>query len=360
LIRLLNYSLKMHIPPEFDTPVRTFASGYNWREKLAFIKNRVRPSHNFQHLTKPLPPKTIINPNVSPAVKLVFLGDVMPIKDHKLRIDKSVLEFVSDADYFVINLEGVVTDQERMLALTHNEKIVDYLHQYFPAEKTILYTANNHAGDFGYSIFKQQYNWLKTQFFAVIGAHDDAAVQIADGQVNIASVTDLSNQTCNYVAWLRDAEQWFSEEAKFNLLLPHWGYEMQLYPHPEQIKSAKKLLQQWNMLAGNHSHCVQPVAKYKTDINENRAVIYSMGNFCYHHRWPHHRFGKIVKAEIGPNPQGNWQTGALQWAYTRHDVRSNNDMVVRIATQTRYQGRVILAQLAQRIAQPFVSIIPAL
>jgi poly-gamma-glutamate capsule biosynthesis protein CapA/YwtB (metallophosphatase superfamily) len=349
----------MDIPPQFDTPIHTFASGYNWREKIAFIKNRVRPSHQYSHLTTPLPPVSVINQGVTPEVRLAFLGDVMPVKDYQLRIGRDVTDFLSDSDYYVINLEGIITSQERMLALSHKKSIVEVLHKYFPAEKTILYMANNHAGDFGYETFIKQYEWLKTQFFAVIGAHDDASVQIANGRVNVASVTDLSNQICHYVAWLKDADRWREASAHFNVLLPHWGYEMQLYPHPEQIKTAQKLLTNWNLIVGNHSHCVQPVAAYPTHAEERRAVAYSLGNFCYHHRWPHHRYGKIAQIEIGPNQQGTWQTGQIKWAYTRHDERQH-ELRVRTVLDTKYQGRVIVAQLARNFTHRFKSVLPSL
>jgi Bacterial capsule synthesis protein PGA_cap len=322
-------------PSEFDTPVRTFASGYNWREKLAFIKNRIRPSYAYQDLTKPLSQKNVVNQGVAPVASLGFLGDVMPIKDMRLHIMPDVVRFFADVDYLFVNLEGIVTRQQRMLALSHHPRIIDDLHQFFPAQKIILYVANNHVGDFGYRAFDDQYHWLKNRFGAVIGAHNDAATTLLDGRLNVVAATGLSNQVCRYVSWLDDAHKWHRPDAQFNLLLPHWGYEMQLYPHPQQIQQAQNWLQNWNLLVGNHSHCVQPVAAYDVHA-ERRAVVYSMGNFCYHHRWPHHRFGKIVKVEIGPNEAGTWQTGTLEWAFTKHAVGQHRELRVHTVERVVY------------------------
>jgi poly-gamma-glutamate capsule biosynthesis protein CapA/YwtB (metallophosphatase superfamily) len=321
------------IPEEFNTPVRTFASGYNWKEKLAFIKNRIKPSRKYDQLTTALGKKTTLNDGVNTQIKIGFTGDVMPIKDYKLVIAADIKQFYSGLDYVLVNMEGVITEQHRMLALSHRRTIVKYLADMFPLEKTIVYVANNHAGDFGYQTFKDQYAWLKDHFGCVIGAHDEAATRI--GSVNIAAVTGLSNQICHYVPWLKDADQWHDPTADFNLLLPHWGYELQLYPHPKQIEMAKDLLQKWNFIAGNHSHCPQPAAAYRVG-EERRGVIYSMGNFCYHHRWPNHRFGKIAKLEIGKNATNQWQAGQLEWAFTRHDVVKNNEMLVQITPKVQY------------------------
>ncbi len=321
------------IPPEFDTPVRTFASGYNWREKISFIKNRIRPSRRYHQLTDALPKQSVINPGVQPALRLGFTGDVMPIKDYKLKIGDDLRQFFDGVDYLLVNMEGVITDQTRMLALNHRKDIVKYLADLFPPERTIVYVANNHAGDFGYPAFVEQYRWMKDQFGYVFGAHHEAALRIGD--VNIVAATDLSNQICNYVPWLEDVEKWYDPTAAFNLLLPHWGYELQLFPNPEQIKSAQQLLSRWNMLAGNHSHCPQPVTAFQT-AEDRRAVIYSMGNFCYYHKWPHHRFGKVAKVDIGPDASGRWLAGALHWEYTRHEHRNNREMAVHLTPKTKY------------------------
>lgn len=248
-------------------------------------------------------------------------------------MDAGLVTFFADADYVVVNMEGVITDRQRMLALNHRRDIVNYLERLTPRERIIVYVANNHAGDFGYKVFREQYAWLKDQFGYVFGAHDEPALRI--GEVNLTAATGLSNQICNYVPWLKDVDQWYDPSAAFNILLPHWGYEMQLNPHPRQIELAKNLLSKWNLLAGNHSHCPQPVAAYSIE-NERRAVVYSMGNFCYHHKWPHHRYGKVVKAEIGPGPGGNWQTGKLHWEYTRHQHQPNREMLVHLTPEVRF------------------------
>jgi hypothetical protein len=322
-----------NIPPAFNTPVRTFASGYNWREKISFFKNRIRPSRRYKLLTRPLPKQSVINPGITPSVTLGFTGDVMPIKDYRLTIGDDVKQFFAGVDYLLVNMEGVITDQKRLLALSHRKEIAGYLAQMFPPERTIVYVANNHAGDFGYPAFVKQYAWLKDHFGYVIGAQHEAALRIGD--INITSVTGLSNQICKYVAWLDDAGQWYDQSANFNLLLPHWGYELQLYPYPGQIKLAENWLSKWNMIAGNHSHCPQPATAYSIG-NERRASIYSMGNFCYHHRWPHHRYGKIAKVAIGPNAGGQWQAGELNWEYTRHDLRANKELAVHLTPTVKY------------------------
>jgi len=91
--------------------------------------------------------------------------------------------------------------------------------------------------------------------------------------------------------------------------LPHWGFELQFYPSPDQVELAQKLLTTWDLIVGHHPHTPQPISNYSTPKG-HKVVAYSLGNFCYGVKWKkYHHNGVIATAEIGPNDENTWQLG---------------------------------------------------
>lgn len=72
-----------------------------------------------------------------------------------------------------------------------------------------------------------------------------------------------------------------NNEVDFIIAQLHWGYEHELYPRPEQIKTAHHLAEMGiDCIIGHHPHVVQPVEYYRTVRDGNRVVpvYYSLGN----------------------------------------------------------------------------------
>jgi hypothetical protein len=44
-------------------------------------------------------------------------------------------------------------------------------------------------------------------------------------------------------------------------------------------------------------------------------VAYSLGDFCTHLPFDKHRYGIVVKVEIGPGEGGDWRAGRVEWRY---------------------------------------------
>lgn len=318
-----------------EVPRKRFSFPYTKLEILSWLKNNTfGPSHKFEDLTDFIPQKSVRN-SIIPKIKLGFLGDIMRIKEKEFTIGENVIEFFKDIDFLVGNFEGTITDAKRsFMSQEHTERILSVLESLFPPEKFVLGCANNHSGDFGWTEFNKSYQLLKDRGFLAFGRRDEPAILLKD-QVNIVCCTVWSNQKCAYIPYLKDAEEAFDKNAAFNVLFPHWGYEVQLYPNPKQIKLAKQLLGVWGLIVGHHSHCPQAITAY--DIgNTNKVIAYSLGDFCTHLGIKKYRHGIIVKAELGPGGDDVWRVGEVDWKFTHVKKIDKNSRKIVLKDTCKY------------------------
>ncbi len=302
-----------------ETPRKRFGIPYSFKEVISWLKNNAfGPSKKFKDLTEFIPQKCTQN-SISSKLRLGFLGDIMNMKEKKLEIGSKVKEFFKNCDYVIGNFEGTIIKEYNgkkiLMTAKHNENILLDLESLFPPEKFILMNANNHSGDFGWTKFNESYKLLKDHGFLAIGRRDEPSILLEE-QVRLVNCTRWSNQPDTpYVIRLEEVENYFDEAAAFNILSPHWGYEMQLYPNQFWIEEGKQLLEKWGMLIGHHSHCPQPVASYAVN-NVNKVLAYSLGNFCFDYSMEKYHFSIILKTEIGPDKNMQWKVGNLEWKFT--------------------------------------------
>jgi hypothetical protein len=313
-----------------ERPRRYFAQPYSLPEALAWVKhNLLGPSQRHRELTASLPPDAMLNP-IEPRLTIAFVGDVLPLHGTRLEFGASLRRFLQDADVLVANFEGTVTRgavKPVFMGQRQTSAVLDLLADLFPPERTVLTCANNHAGDYGWEQFRQSYELLRSRGFLPIGRTDQPAVVVND-EVLIACCTAWSNQPCGYVVAENEIDR-LRVEVPYRILCPHWGYELQAYPHPAQIANARRLLQRWDMIAGHHSHCPQPVTSYANDRG-SQLVAYSLGNCTFGYRLRHHLRGVVLKIEIGPGADGRWSTGRASWRHTEVRFRDRRRAVVQL------------------------------
>ena len=313
----------------------TASTPYSFNEKLAWLTNNLfGPSTQYKALTDFIPESSILN-DITPKVTIASIGDIMMIPGKRLTFDDDLIAFVSDADYLIGNFEGTITSHKRgLLGSKHNEQILEDLKALFPPEKTILTNANNHTCDYPWQELDRSYRLQREHGFIPIGLREQPTV-LLDNQVSVASVTQWSNKPCIYLAELDEVGSAYDPNAKFNLLSPHWGYEMQLYPHPKQIEQSKALLSRWDMIVGHHSHCPQVITAYQIG-DENKLVAYSLGDFCTFAKLEKYLYGIVVKAQIGPDAKGIWKVGQVQWRFTYVNHLNKASVRVELADGFKY------------------------
>jgi hypothetical protein len=274
--------------------------------------------------------------SVDPRVTIALIGDVMPTSGNRCIPGRRLGEFLEDADYLVLNLEGVISKDRRVInGLRHAKSILGFLSELFPVERTVIGCANNHSGDCGWREFNRCYGLMQNRGWRVVGRRDQPSVLLEDA-VQVTACTFWSNQACEFIASMEGRNGGFSADAHFNILFPHWGYEMELYPRPNQIALAKELLGEWGLIIGHHSHCPQPITWYG-----DGCVAYSLGNFCCRSAREQFRYGLIVKLEVGPSRRGKWQIGRVSWKFTRQRTRGLRAVEIEVTDTCRlYPGGV--------------------
>lgn len=299
-----------------------FASNYNLREKIDFAIFRIiGHSHRYKkHFKDALNRKKVFSKAKKPIV-FAFTGDVMPIGERSLKLSAEIKSFLKGVDYLVINLEGIIYEKRRFLALSHNKRIIEDIKN-IPVKNIIINCSNNHAADFGDEAFEQSCRLLEREGFIVMGHKEESCTKQINN-INLNVVTFWSNQKNSCVSKLDkdDAKSIhlinkYLKEKHFNILFPHWGYEMHLYPSPTQVKLGNSLLQHWDLIIGNHPHCPQPVQQYK-----NKIIAYSHGNFCC--EWKRRIFTKGMLSKVVID-QENLELAEFDFILTEYVVHEDN------------------------------------
>jgi len=319
-----------------EIPRKKLSTPYTLKEKLSWLKNNlIGPSKKFKNLTPFIPQKSTLN-EITPKCRLGFLGDIMKMNKKDLQIDPAIKSFFQDVDFLVGNFEGTISKAKKVFMMQeHSEGILSSLETLFPPLKFVLSCANNHSGDFGWSEFNKSYQKLKDRGFRVIGRRDEPSI-LLNNSVNITSCTNWSNQpNTPYIGYLDQATAFFNPKAECNILYPHWGYEMQLYPNPKQIEFGNELLNKWDLIVGHHSHVPQPITSYEVN-QSNKLLAYGLGDFCTGLMLKKYQNGIVVKLDLGPSKTGQWQVGTVQWKFTRVRKIDKNLMEVKLEDACEY------------------------
>jgi len=261
-------------------------------------------------------PRTVVLNDIKPKMKIGFVGDIMKMKSRDLILGSNLKAFFGDIDYLVGNFEGIITDRknEAVSEQIQDENMLELLKTLHPPEKTILAYSNNHCNDFGWNAYKRSYQKVKEHDFIVIGRRDEPSVLLED-TVSLTAASSWSDHPCEFISDFEHVKNNYNSKAEFNIFYPHWGYELQLHPHPNQIKYAEIMLKTWDMIIGHHTHTPQPVTELQT-AKGKKLVAYSLGNFSYGVIWKiYHHYGIVLKADIGPNKDGIWQVGKVEWEF---------------------------------------------
>lgn len=312
-----------------DVPRKPIPIPYDFGETLAWLKNNLLgPSNAHQQLTEFIPHSVTLN-EITPEISLGFFGDLMQLEGRQLQFADNLKKFFADADYLIGNFEGVIAPKKPgLMASLHSEAILEALKDLHPPQKTVLTNANNHSCDFGWEQFQESYELQKQHGFLVVGRKDEPAI-LLDGRINVVSVTQWSNQPCTYLAEFTDITRTYNPSA-FNVLSPHWGYEMQMYPGPEQIEAGQLLLTKWDMIVGHHTHAPQVITAYEVD-QDKKLLAYSLGDFCTFMDIDKYRHGIVVRAEVGPDATGTWKVGRVDWRCSIIDQVDKDTTRVRLA-----------------------------
>ena len=319
------------MPRKVDNTYRSrkkniYGSPYNGKESIYWLfknifgwKKRLNPKLKLSAMVPE--GTTIINENIKSKYCIAAIGDIMDMHDKDLIISEDLKSFLSDSDYLLGNFEATITDmRSSMTAQRHSERIIDFFGENFRSNDIFLSVANNHAADYSREIFDSSIQKLKDANFNVFGFDKYSYIDLNE-DIRVITGSIWSNMKEDYVPNLSDLD--IIERKKFNLLYPHWGYELEHYPRNETIESAVNFLEksQIDAIIGHHSHCpqpimIEPIERQKLQLNI--VVAYSLGDFCTGLKQKLYQFGIVVKIWIGEIPKKNSMgISRIDWKFIR-------------------------------------------
>jgi hypothetical protein len=314
---------------------RFMPSPYGNMESLACLfRIMFGPSKKNPLNTQFIKKKTRLN-EIEKKFKIGFIGDILIILGKKLNISSDLADFIKGCDAIVGNLEAPVTNQRRVrYALNHDEKILDALRGIFAPDKFFLSIANNHSADFGEDTCRASAKVLMDNGFQVFGLKETPFIDIQK-KIRVWAAAMWSNEPCDYIMEFDDLSgieninilNKSADNLLFNICYPHWGYELELFPREEIVNKGLSFLKHFDMIIGHHSHVPQPVANYEID-SINKLIAYSLGDFSFWANLKKYIYGEVVTIEIGPDKEGRWLAGNVNWSFTKCVPIGKNELLL--------------------------------
>lgn len=219
----------------------------------------------------------------------VFLGEFQPIGDKKVKISHSLLEQISGADHYVMNLESTLCAADETPCRTSFSLLPRFaisLDEFkntlrpfqIPFEKLVVNIANNHSFDKGPTSIEKTTRLLKSLGCHVIGTKADPYYTI--GGVRIAGCTTKLNplSTPHASDLIQPDDPLFSEPTP-TIPYVHWGWEYYEDPDPDTVALSQKWMSDDCYkssiigIVGHGPHLLQ-----KTASINGRPCVYSLGD----------------------------------------------------------------------------------
>lgn len=312
------------------------ATPYGVRESVYWLyKYATGLSRLNADVVKAVPRIVTLNPEIKPCFRLAFAGDIMPV-EAPVRIADRLKEFVGDADCFIANFEGTISEAARgalhVSDRRHSPATISLLKNIFPPERTFLSVANNHAGDFGEAAFFKSLYMLEAYGFHTFGCLDRPFADVNDG-VRVTGGSAWSNRRADFICRLNSPKK-FSKPGAFNILFPHFGYEFELFPRRQTVALAWSLAEGFDALVGHHSHCPQPVTieqnGHKAE-NPQKLIAYSLGNFLATRRNKNYHSGLLLKLGLGRDRTGRLAAATLEWREIKARQKPDKEFFIEIS-----------------------------
>ena len=295
-------------------PSRYFAQPYGFRDACAWLLHNIAgPGRQHPTGTRWLPRRTRLAA-ITPVLRVVFVGDLLPLPRRGIRASDGVRRLLAGADLLVGNLEGTLATgplPRVFMGQAHTPALLDFLAELVPPERTVLTCANNHAADYSRPLFDASLQRVEDTGIRTLGRATAPSLTLHPMLV-LTSATAWSNRPGEPVARLDRVPIPAVPEGALSVLCPHWGWELEAYPRPAQIATARRMLEGWDLIVGHHSHCPQPVSA-EVVRGESRLVAWSLGNFTAPFTVGHHRRGLILTLSLGPDASGRWRVGEVDW-----------------------------------------------
>lgn len=330
---------------------RWIATPYGLRESLGVLRRNLLGVDRRQPagIGAALPRRARFLPAAAVSTRIAFVGDIMSMGQRRLTIDPALGDRLKSCDWLVGNFEATVTEARWRRGVLFGAfqpqplSFLDTLARLFPPPRTLLSLANNHAGDYPPSVFQDSRRVLEDRGFRTFGHAGRPGVEV-DGMARIAAGTMWSNQPCAAVPSLEQALAWSQATAgtvpeaarRIDILYPHWGYELELFPRPGMVARAEALTAQYDAIVGHHSHTVQPVVS-RPGRHDQALIAYSLGNLVTALGNPAYGFGLLLVLGLARSPDGRPCIAEAAWDVLRCRHLSRRESLLEVVERPVYR-----------------------
>lgn len=275
---------------------------------------------------------------------LLFAGDVMSQysqiksaqrRDDTLKYDynsmfRYIKPILQNADLAIGNLECTLSETPPYTGapfFRSPDALADALKR---AGFDLLFTANNHANDYGKQGVIHTIKTLEQNHFFQSGTFEDSLsyhyfyplivykngfkLAFVNATMHTNGIKTTSPTIVNRLESLRaDLAKARSFHPDFIIAFVHWGVEHQLNESEAQRLFAQDLYR-WgaDLVIGAHPHVIQPIKNEFIKINgKNKSVItaYSLGNFMSDQPFPNTEGGLLFELTLHKNAEGGCDLG---------------------------------------------------
>ncbi|MFB6340642.1 CapA family protein [Saccharicrinis sp. FJH62] len=243
---------------------------------------------------------------------IAFTGLLSLDSERNYERTKSVIPVNKVADLVLANLEvPLLSDKNDK---NSNKNFIHYSLKE-PSEELLKYLsiscvslANNHIFDCGMSGLKETVNMLDQLGISHTGAgwkkeHLEPVIVESDGiKIGFIAYVDKSTNPktesfrelyINYLEEDRITETLKVLKQKVDIIICslHWGVDYSYYPTNEQVKFARRIIDQGaTIIMGHHPHTIQPYEKYGNGI-----IFYSLGGLTFGDFYKHDKLIALYK-----------------------------------------------------------------
>ncbi len=226
---------------------------------------------------------------------MLICGDLATIA-REITIETKECDFpFNNNEHLLLNLEGAVVRDESNASLSQalivfncESALLNLASKY----KVIAGLSNNHIFD-DYTLGENTLNFLEERAISATGARcknldlsgpvrvveDGVIVSVITAGWDVIGCVSRKKHEINQLDEDALIAQVISEKSYNSRIIVylHWGYELEIYPHPGDRRLAHKLIDAGaDVVAGCHSHCMMGVEEYK-----GRKIFYGLGNFMF-------------------------------------------------------------------------------
>lgn len=275
------------------------------------------------------------SPDASPAVRLVFLGDVMLADGPGRLIARGgdpfapVAARLKQADVRIANLECVVARGgkafDKPWTFRADPRVLGVLKRHVD----VVSVANNHSGDFGRVAFAEMLQRLDAAGLPHIGggrdlasAHEPHLVQRNGLKIALLGYDEFfprhfeAGHDHPGVAWSEDEQvvddiRHARSVHGADIVIPfmHWGQEHEPVANARQRQLARRMIDAGaDAVVGTHPHVVQDTETYR-----GKPIVYSLGNFVFDgFSSLDNRTGWMLFMTVGREGVRQWHTEAVR------------------------------------------------